>query len=267
MITFIVGETGAGKSALVTYILQETYMTEGVDIWKRSCEAIRRANRQYGRNYTLPDRVPIYTHNFQVRFNVGYKKFFEPYLLNGFYFGISNDRIETEYVAPESVLAFDESQRIFNSRKSSTFLDAASYAFEIHRQFNLRIYLLAQRGNLIDRNIKELGVHVIEVLGMENTKNAAGYVIQSVWHCREFDNWRAAEQYFSSGAPTYRETTYTNKGNIFECFDSFEKGREFLPPKGKDFDFLPYEEPKKLTNRQKKFYIPGEPKHYRKGAS
>ena len=259
-LTFIIGETGAGKTAFATYLLKEKYITEGRNLLRRSCRIIEEANRKYDRNYTVPDKVPFYT-NYNVKLHVGYRKYYEPYFLNGYYFGVENEEIDTERIAPGSTLVVDEAQRIYDSRKSATFPDWASYAFEIHRQGYYDIYLLAQRGMLIDRNIKELGVHVIEIQRMENEKDAAGNVAKSTWYCREFENWSAAQQYIEKGEKTYKETTNVHEGNIFENFDSHEKLKEFLPAEGKDFDYPPQTKTEKITEREKKFYKSGKPKY------
>lgn len=263
MITFIIGDNGTGKTALATYFLKEKYINEGKAIWKRSCELIRAANEKYGKNYTLPDKVPFYTVNFRAKLHVGYKTYYEPYYQNGYYFGVANDNMDTQFVALGSTVVFDESQRIFNSRESSTFPEFVSYAFEIHRHARLDIILLAQRGMLIDCNIREVGVHVIEVLGMENEKDLAGNIVRSTWRCREFDNWSSAEGYLKNNDQSYTETTYVNEGNIYESYDSFDKETAFLPPEGKDFSYLPHDKPAHLTSREEKFYKAGKPKEYR----
>ncbi len=262
-ITFIVGETGAGKTAYATYWLKHKYMYEGRKVWKRSCDLIRRANAEYGKNYTLPTQVPFYT-NFHVKLHVGYKRYYEPYYQNGYYFGIANKEMDTQFIAPGGVLVLDESQRFLNSRKSATFADFVSYAFEVHRQAQLEIVLIAQRGKLLDCNVRELGVHVIQIVDMDNEKDAAGNVVRSTWHCREFENWTEAERYFTKGEGEYKETYPVNEGNIFRSFDSYEHLSDFLPPDGLDFDYLPHNKPQGMTKRQAKFYEPGEPKNYRK---
>ena len=264
MITFIIGDNGTGKTALATYFLQEKYINEGEEILRKSCELIRETNAELGTNYSLPDKVPFYTANFRAKLHVGYKEYYEPYFLNGYYFGVANEEMDTQFVPPFSVLVFDEAQRIFNSRESSTFPEFVSYAFEIHRHARLDITLIAQRGMLIDCNIREVGVHVIEVVSMENEKDIAGNIFRSTWHCREFDDWSSAEAYLKSGEKTYKETTYTNEGSsIYASYNSFDKLTAFLPPKGKDFSYLPYEKPADVSEREAKFYNTARPKEYR----
>lgn len=264
MITFIIGETGSGKTALAAYLLQEKHSKEGNDIWKSSCSLIEDANQKFGRNYTLPDKVPFYT-NYSMCLHVGYKRYYKPYFQNPYYFGVANPDMDTQFMAVGGVGVFDEAQRIFDSRKSSTFPEFVSYAFEIHRQARLELYLIAQRGKLLDCNIRELGVHVIEVVRMDNEFDAAENVVRSTWHCREFENWREAESYFESGEGEYTETEYVNEGNIFESFDSYEKIEMFLPPEGKDFSYLPHKKPDNVSKREEKFYEPGAPKTFRGG--
>ncbi len=258
MITIIFGATGAGKTAFATYLLKEKYMNDGKNILRRSRQIIEAANLKYGRNLTPPPKVPFYT-NYKVKLHVGYKKYYEPFYMNGHYFGVTNDEVDTQHIAPGSKMVLDEAQRIVASRESSKFPSWASYGFEIHRQAEIEIYLLAQRGNLIDRNIKELGVHVIEIRSIHNEKDVAGNIIKTTWKCREFSEWSEAERYIKNGEKTYKETEYTNEWSIFDSFDSFEKLEDFLPPKGQDFDYLPQDKPAKLTKREKRFYTRGKP--------
>lgn len=261
-LTIITGITGAGKTGLATFRIENKYLTEGKEIWRRSCALIREQAEKYGREFSLPEQVPIYT-NYHVKLHVGYNRYFEPYYFNPYYFGVPNEEMPTQFAALGGVLVFDEAQRIFNSRKSASFADFVSYAFEIHRQGHYDITLIAQRGKLLDCNIRDLGAHVIEVVGMKNDTDVAGHVVRSTWHCREFENWSDTEQYLTKGEGTYTETTYVNEGNIFESFDSYERMKEFLPPEGFDFDYLPHAKPKEATERQKVFYKSGEPKAYR----
>ena len=247
-----------------THLIKELYLTKRTEILRNSCSLINRLNEKFGRDLSFPDQVPVYS-NYRVNLHVGYKKFFEPYFLNGYYFGIANEIMDTEFVVPGGYLFLDEMQRVLDSRLSSSFPGFSSYGFEISRQADLHFYLIAQRGMLFDKNIRDLGVHVIEVRGMENKKNAAGVITKSVWTCREFENWNDAELYFEKGENTFTETTYENDGNIFDCFDSFEKIKEFMPPEGFDFDYLPHSKPALVSERQAKFYKPGEPKEFRGG--
>lgn len=262
-LTFIIGDTGVGKNSLLTYLLKQKYLNEGEEILRKSCALIEKANKETGRNYSFPDKVPFYTVNCRMKLHVGYNEYYEPYFQNGYYFGVANNDMDTQFVAPGSVVAFDEATIYFNSRKSSSFADHVSYGFQTHRHHQLEIYFLAPRGMMLDVNIRELGVRVIEVLRRDDEYDLAGNLIRSTWYCREFDNWRLADRYLKNNEETYTETVYTHEGNIHEEYDSFDKRKEFYPQKGKDFSFLPYDKPKNLSKREEKFYEPGEPQAYR----
>lgn len=259
-LTFIIGENGAGKNSLLTYLFKRKYLNEGEEIWRRSCALIKKAKAETGRNYSFPDRVPFYTVDCRMKLHVGYRKYYEPYFLNGYYFGVANNEMDTQFVAPGSVLAFDEATKFFNSRKSASFADHVNYGFQTHRHNQLEIFFLAPRGMMLDVNIRELGVRVIEVVDKDDKYDMAGNIIRTTWRCREFDNWRLAERYLKNNEETYTETEYTYAGNIHEEYDSFDKRKEFYPQEGKDFSYLPYDKPKNISKREEKFYESGKPK-------
>lgn len=70
-LTIITGITGAGKTGLATFRIENKYLTEGKEIWRRSCALIREQAEKYGREFSLPEQVPIYT-NYHVKLHVGY---------------------------------------------------------------------------------------------------------------------------------------------------------------------------------------------------
>jgi len=88
-------------------------------------------------------------------------------------------------------------------------------------------------------------------------------VFRSTWHCREFDDWSSAEAYLKNGEATYKETRCTNEGSIYGSYNSFDKLTAFLPPKGKDFSYLPQDKPANVSEREAKFYNTVRPKEYR----
>ena len=74
MITFIVGETGAGKTAFATHLIKELYLTKRTEILRNSCSLINRLNEKFGRDLSFPDQVPVYS-NYRVNLHVGSKNF------------------------------------------------------------------------------------------------------------------------------------------------------------------------------------------------
>lgn len=266
MITIITGAPGAGKSSIEAYFIDRTYREQGRELFESCTQRIIELNKHRLHPLSLPDRPPIFS-DFKVRFKVGYDKYFEPYYINGFFFGLANDRMDTQFLPPGAKIFFDEGQRYYNSRKSANFPDHVSRAVEIHRHYDIDMYITVQRVMLIDSNVRSLCRRFIEVQEMINRKNDVGDVIFTMWRCREFYNWQDYEEYLEHGAATYTETTYSYEGNIFECYDSFAFADSFLPPDDKDFNYLEFKDRKeieRLPEEIRQFYMPGEPDGYRR---
>lgn len=267
MLTIISGVPGAGKSSLNAYFLYSTYREEGRTLLKRCRAKIEELNKTRLHPLTLPAQPPIYS-DFKVKFPAGYKKWYEPYFINGYYMGLSNERLKTQFLPPYAKVFLGESQRYYNSRKSGSFPDFVSRFYEMHRHFGLDIYLDVQRVRLIDPNIRELCRRFIEVQGMEHTRDKLGRITRTVWHCREFGNWIDFEDYLNTGANTYKETSYTYDGNIFDCYDSFSFFENYLPEDVADNDIcylkhLSRAEARFIGADKAEFYKSGEPVAYR----
>lgn len=264
MITIIFGAPGTGKTSLNTHFLQTEYKTHGRALLAQTQKRIAEVNRTRVRPLALPDKPPIFA-NYKASFKIGYEKTFEPYYINPFYLGLENGNMPTQYLPPQSRVFISEAQRYYNSRKSSTLPDWVSRLYEMHRHYGMEIFLDVQRANLIDLNIKEICKRFIEVREMRHEQDYAGRILRTRFSVREFDCWRAVEQYMETGAKTFRSVTHTHEGNIFRCFDSYSYFEEFLPDEGKDFKYLPF-----LTRAELKkagadaaFYKSDEPAEYR----
>jgi hypothetical protein len=268
MLHIIFGAPGSGKSSLEAYFLKQVYLTQGRLLYQKTIQRIQEINATREHKLTLPENPPIYS-DFAFKLHVGYKKYFEPYYINGYYFGLQNDKMPTMYLPPYSNIFLGEAQRYYDSRQSATFPEFVSRAFEMHRHYRLDIYMDVQRVGLIDRNIRELCRHFIEVVEMRHELDDMGRIVQTVFKCREFGNWTGVNEYLNTGATTtFTETEYINHGNIFECFNSYTYFENYLPPDGKDFNylsFIPTSEKKKLTGDLASFYNTSEPKEFRSG--
>lgn len=265
MITIIYGNPGAGKSSFNAYLLKEEYRREGLSLYDRCCNSINELNESRERKLRLPHRVPIFS-DFKVSFLIGYEEYYEPYYINGYYFGLDNEQLKPMFLPPFSKIHLGEAQRYFDSRKSKTFPGFVSRAFEMHRHFGLDIIMDVQRVNLIDLNIRQIAGRFIEVLRVENETMYNGVVNASTWYCREFDSFQDVNDFNEFGKNTYRETKYYHEGNIFDCYDSFSCFSEFLPPAKEDFTFLRHlhgEKIKDLPEQYRKYYEFNEPTEYR----
>ncbi len=262
MIHIIFGAPGAGKTSLNAYLLKNAYRSEGRRLLDYTRNRIIELNASRKTPLTIPAKPPIFS-DFKVRFLDGYDTYYEPYYLNGFYFGLANDVMATQYIPPGSKIFLSEGQKYFDSRQNTTFPRWVSSAFEMHRHYGIDIWIDVQRPKLIDLNIRALCKHFIEVLGMENDESATGSITKNTWLCREFDSLLSVEQYLETGEGNYREKRYVHEGNIFDVFDSVGHFNDFLPAEGKDFTYLPFLADKAPPEEYEAFYSLSEPKGYR----
>ena len=193
MITIIFGAPGSGKSSLNTYFLKQVYRREGRSRLERAKELIGQVNEERATPLTVPDQPPIFA-NYRVKFKTGYEKWFEAYFVNGYYLGLANENMPTQYIPPASAVFLGEAQRFFNSRKSQTLPDWVSRFYEMHRHYHVDFYMDVQRPGLIDANLREICKNFIEVRGMEHEKDSAGRIVHTKFRCRKFGDWSAVEQ-------------------------------------------------------------------------
>lgn len=265
MITIIFGEPGAGKTSLSAYFLKRLYRTEGDRLRDLCCERIAEDNVGRAVPLSLPLKPPIFS-DYGMKILADYEEEYEPYFINGYYFGLSNENIPTQYVPPCSKVFLSEGQRYFDARKSATFPVWVSRAFEMHRHFGCDIWIDVQREQLIDLNIRTLCKRFIEVRKMEADETENGRITNTKWYCREFTDFVTVERYVEEGIGAFKETTYENRGNIFRCFDSKNRYADFLPKNGKDYVYLPHangEAQKSVPDDLKMFYSFAEPKGFR----
>ena len=167
MITTVFGKPGVGKTAFLAYQLQNLYFTQGLNLLDECRDKINAENLNREHLLTLPTQPPIFS-DFGVKFLVDYEEEYEPYYINGYYFGMQNKNMQTQFLPPCSKLFLSEGQRYFDSRKSKTFPAFVSAAFEMHRHYGLDIWIDVQRPKLIDANIRELCKKFIEVIKIED---------------------------------------------------------------------------------------------------
>jgi hypothetical protein len=262
MITIISGAPGAGKSSLNAYLLKSTYENDGRTLLACCRERIEEINKTRLNPLTKPDKPPIFS-DFNVRFLVDYNQYFEPYYINGYFLGLANDRMPTQFLPPFSKVYLDEAQRYYDSRKTaSSFPGFVSRLYEMHRHYGLDITLGVQRVKLIDLNVRENCKHFIEVQSIKHVTDEMGRITSTTWYTREFTSWVEFENYLTTGEKTYTEKEYNNVGNIFDCFDSYNYFQSFIPDEKHNFNYLNFN-PEKVSEEDKKFYMAGEPDGYR----
>lgn len=245
MITQFFGTTGTGKSANLARIVYETYFKRGDVMLEMCCEQIKADNDKFGLDCPFPDKPPIFVGPFlDVKFEVDFEEFFEPYYLSPFHLGIAEEgekAFPVQFFPPYSLLIIPEAQRYFDARQSGTFPPRVSGFFEKHRHQHLEIILESQRPDLIDLNIRRLTHRFIEMRGVENKTNFAGRVESTTWRTREFASWNEVNDYLNGKGEGYADKTFKHDGNIFAAYDSYACNKEFFPRtvEGKtSYDFL-----------------------------
>ena len=116
-----------------------------------------------------------------------------------------------------------EGQSFLDSRKSRFFRQSVSRAYEIHRHYDLNIFIDAQRSTLIDLNVRGISERVIETWKKcKVVKDSLGRITAITWYLRAFNSSEAYDKYVESGRlkGEYIEFTETYHNNIFKCYDT-----------------------------------------------
>lgn len=236
MLVGIFGLPGVGKTALNTHFLIDGYMREGEYRLESAVAAIKGYARDRHRLFTLPDKPPYYA-TYDVNFLVDYEEYFTPYTFNPYYFGFANDSLPVMRLAPYAQVHIMEAQKYFDSRQSSTFPSWTSRAWETHRHFRIDMYYDVQRIDLVDLNIRRITEVYYCVLGMENIYRKNGSLEKSLFHVLRFEGYNEVNDYLNygkGGTPQVIE----HKGNIFDCYNSFDCADDFIPTAGEDFEYI-----------------------------
>ncbi len=261
----ITGDPGAGKTSFMTHLLMEEFFKLGDDLLETCISEIELENQERRNPLPLPDRPPIFA-NYGVRFLEDYEKEYSPYFINPFYFGIRNENAPVQFLLPGSRIYIEEAQRYFDSRQSTTFPRWVSEAFEMHRHYGLEIYLDAQRGKLIDLNIRGIASRILRIESISHNMTKYGGILSTTWRIREFGSNAELMQYYDTGIGGHEIEPVTHRGNIFEVFDSRKNRKAFYPPDKPrtNFNLLNfYPDKDSAPDELKMFYDPSEPKWFR----
>lgn len=275
MITAIGGDPGVGKTSLLTALMYSTYRNEGQQILSYSRKRIEEFNAQRLFPLNAPDRVPLFS-NFEAQFKVGYEKFYKPYVICGYRFGMPggrNGQYRVQFIPPSSKIFLTEVQRYYDNRQSQNLPPWVSRAFEMHRHYNLELFLETQRAMGIDNKIREIAGRFIEVLKQRHYKDGLGNIERTIWDCYMFNSGSEYDLYLKTGKPRgAKACSFEYPGDIFECYDSFACAKEFLPADNSEakFDYLEFLKPDELAalnaagDERTIFYSNMEPEGYRK---
>lgn len=258
----VIGEAGVGKTSWIVSRLKHIIRTEGQRRLKQSIATIEYYNRTRENLLTPPYKIPIYT-NFDSQFKIGYEKIYKPYFINEKYFGLPNKGKLVIPVVPYSVVAFQEMDEEYNSRDRGKMAESISGLYFKRRHWHLDIFADLHKLTMMDSIVRTAADKVIEIQKSEHELNFAGRIVKTTWYCREFDDIKKAQLYVSSDGKEgeYKETTYTDEGDVFRCFNSRSCAEEFLPQDGEDFIYLPHSSEIDITTlppEKLRFYTKGD---------
>ena len=217
MITIIFGVPRAGKTALMTHLLNEAMFDR--NRYRSMAQAITQKNNG-GFNLSIPKHCICANYDI-VGKKFGYSKRLSR-RINPFRLGYANDKVKTHFIEPYSVIGITEGQKYFNSRMSMFYPDWQSRWFEQHGHNNYDIYIDVQRPKLIDVNIRELS-QFIEIVSKKNIADSGGNISAIKWVIRRFNGSAELEQYFTSGKKDkdcYVQETITADYNVHDCYNS-----------------------------------------------
>lgn len=275
MITAIAGKPGAGKTSLMTAIMLYNYMNKRLQALRDCKKYIDEFNETRENKLNKPEDMPQFA-NYEVKFHIGYEKYYKPYWINDYRFGLPggrNNKYIVQFIPPGSIIYLTEIERILDNRQTATLPQWVSRAFQIHRQYHLEIYLDTQRAFGIDPKIREIAGQFLHVLDQKHDEDKLGNIIHTTWTCYLFERISDYEEYLNKGNMHGAEKIqYDFNGNIFDVYNSFALGAEFLPPDNKSakfnmLEFLSSEQIKELKTSKPEefiFYDSLEPEGYRK---
>lgn len=237
-VTVVLGNGGVGKTSFIVARIKHLLRTEGQARLRKSIAMINSFNKDRATQLTLPNQVPIYT-NFDMQFTTGYNEYYKPYYLDEEYFGLPNLDKLVAPVAPWSIIGLQEMDDEYESRSRNVAKSVAGL-YNKRRHFGLEVFMDLHRLMILDSIIREVTDVFIEIQKQEHEKNFAGRITKTTWYCREFDDPKEIQRYAKSDGKegNYRETIYTNTGDIFQCYDSQDCAKDFIPKDGDDFIYL-----------------------------
>ena len=229
MITIFAGEPGAGKTSLLSALAVNSMTTLARERLKK-CNSIINVLNDNGYHYNYPKEHITYT-NFWCRSK--HIKWFTPrtaYDFDGTDFGLEDPEHETKNIFPCSFIFFMEGQSFLNSRASRYFRDSVSRAYENHRHWGLDIFIDAQRGTLIDINVREISGEIINVIGREILRDKMGRITEIKWNTQVFQASSTYEKYLETGKleGEFETRVYSFPGNIHDCYESENNFALFL---------------------------------------
>ncbi len=236
MITIISGVPGAGKTALLTYLLVMRMMEDGFNDWRNCKRELTALNDGGFNNLEPPPQRHMCFSDYKVKLN----RRFESYYIDGFQIGMPNPFFETVFIPPYSTIFLDEAQRYYNSRMSKYLREEVYQWYQFHRHNDYNVYMACQRLANIDVNIRGIAERFIVIDDIDIKENSWGMVTKITWTVRIFHSCDTAESYMLAKERNENKDIgevkqFTTDLCIFDYYDSkgmkpaFYSGNENRP--------------------------------------
>ena len=240
MINLFYAVSGAGKSALATAMLLQflenkiestmdkngyfEFLSIPPKIRLRMCYSrIKLLEDMTGEKFEYPEHC---VQSNESIWTIKNGKKIVNYNLPGDKIGLFDDNYETYCPPPCSIVRWDETQKEADGRNSSTMPPRVSALLQLHRKWGLDIPCFTQRSTILDLNIRD-NARIFEIESMTHKTDKYGFIISTTWKLKYFAKLKDLERYLATDVKSYKTTSYTFEGNIYNHFNS-DEGEEYF---------------------------------------
>ncbi len=235
-IVIFFGPRGKGKSSLMAHFTDEYIKTLATQRWELSEQLIRNQNVNRKTPLTFPAAPPIYLNtNYKLKTRAGIE--FKGIPIEGKDIGVSNKDEKYRNLYPAPLIILDEAENEFSSKGEHLPKGQLKFLMQC-RHYRIIMLLAAPRAVQIHKDIRASGSRFIEPRKRIDKFDNFKRLYQSTWHCREFLDTSAIEEYIATNGKSgaYVETSYTHNGDIRELYDGYEYEDDFYPSEGENFE-------------------------------
>lgn len=220
MIKLFCGDIRAGKTSLLTYLgIMNALNPEKRAKMRAACKSLS------ARGFAVSAEKYALYGDFSVTYDNMHGDVLKSRVINPLEIG------KTVFIRPHSTLLISEFQSYFNARRSMALEPKQALFFQTSGHFGVDLFLDCQDIDNVDKVIRNIS-HIIKV-HKRTVYDGRGHICEwansrnfskIVWDITEYDS--AAEFDRNKG----KNKTIISKFNIYDCYNSFERFDNFLPP-------------------------------------
>ena len=231
-IRIIFGKFGKGKG--VTNTIIATQEMKDKELYKMSMFEIEQLEIEQNRPFARPPEPHVVFANYDINYKGLKRHFFDPDK-----FMLPNDEFDYDIYPPYACFHIEEGQSgTFSSYDWSDFPKPALLAFARVRHakylFNIDLQFITN----LNKNLRRFAFEYVTPLELEHEYNSLNMLVKTTVHAGVFYDYEKAVEFETTQDPKLVEELrdYVFNGNIYNCYDSFSKKREFFEvPNDKDF--------------------------------